>query len=85
MPLTDDDELITEIDLARVLLRSRRQLQRDRAARQGIPFVIFGAQIRYRIRDLRRYIAEHLVGSIAEMDAPPARRRRLARTGSARQ
>ena len=80
----EDEGLITEADLAKYLGRSRRQLQRDRATRQGVPFVMFGAQVRYRVGDVRRFVAQHLVSSAAELkdksplarsSAPQPRRR----------
>ena len=61
MPFTDDEELITEAEVSEYTKRSQRQLQRDRAARRGIPFVLFETQVRYRRGDVRSYIAGHLV------------------------
>jgi hypothetical protein len=69
VPFSDDEELLTERELEKYIKRSRRQLQRDRAARQGVPFVLFGSQVRYRLGDVRRYVAQHLVGSALETRA----------------
>jgi hypothetical protein len=63
MPFSDEDEFLTEADLSKHVKRSRRQLQRNRAAREGIPFVQFGNQVRYRLGDVREYIRRHSVGS----------------------
>ena len=63
MPFSDDEELITEAEVSKHTKRSQRQLQRDRAGRQGIPFVLLGTQVRYRRGDVRSYIARHLVSS----------------------
>jgi hypothetical protein len=65
MPFADVEELLTERELALYIKRSRRQLQRDRAERRGIPFLQFETQIRYRLGDVRAYLAQHLVGSNA--------------------
>ena len=66
MPFSDDEELLTERELEKYIKRSRRQLQRDRAERRGIPFVQFETQVRYRRGDVRAYLTEHLVGSHTE-------------------
>jgi hypothetical protein len=63
MPFSDDEELLTEGELQKYTKRSRRQLQRDRAERRGIPFVQLENQVRYRRGDVRAYVAQHLVGS----------------------
>src|SRR5262245_34183337 len=87
MPFSDDEELITEAELSKHVKRSPRQLQRDRAARRGIPFVLNGTQVRYRRGDVRSYIASLLVGLAVDAQAetttpataaatvPPCRRR----------
>ena len=46
MPFSDDEELLTERELEKYTKRSRRQLQRDRAERRGIPFVQLENQVR---------------------------------------
>jgi len=69
MPFADDEELLTERELARYIRRSRRQLQRDRAERRGIPFLQFETQVRYRLGDVRTYVARHVVGSNGEQGA----------------
>jgi|SRR5262249_21061870 len=69
MPFTDDEELLTEREVGQHIHRSTRQLQRDRAARRGIPFVQLENQIRYRRGDVRAYIARNLVGSTTEQRA----------------
>ena len=61
MPFSDDEELLTESELARYTKRSRRQLQRDRAERRGIPFLHLEKQVRYRRGDVRAYVAQHFV------------------------
>jgi len=58
MPFSDDEELITEAEVSKHTKRSRRQLQRDRAARRGIPFILIERQVRYRRGDVRSYIAQ---------------------------
>jgi len=69
MPFSDDEELITEAELSRLMKRSPRQLQRDRATRQGIPFLLNGTQVRYRRGDVRSYIASLLVGLTVDAKA----------------
>jgi len=69
MPFADDEELLTERELARYIKRSGRQLQRDRAERRGIPFLQFETQVRYRLGDVRTYVARHVVGSNGEQGA----------------
>jgi hypothetical protein len=66
MPFTDNEELITEAEVSEYTKRSRRQLQRDRAARRGIPFVLFETQVRYRLGDVRSYVASRLVDCTLE-------------------
>ena len=61
MPFSDEEELLTEREVEKYTKRSRRQLQRDRAERRGIPFVRFETQIRYRLGDVRTYVARHLI------------------------
>ena len=61
MPFSDDEELLTERELASYAKRSRRQLQRDRAERRGFPFLQLEKQVRYRRGDVRAYLAQHLV------------------------
>jgi hypothetical protein len=63
MPFSDDEELLTERELEKYTKRSRRQLQRDRAERRGIPFVQLEKQVRYRVGDVRAYLTQRLVGS----------------------
>ena len=63
MEFSDDDRLLTAQELSKYLRRSRRQLRRDRAAQQGIPFLQLGMQVRYRLGDVRRYVARHRIGS----------------------
>src|SRR5262245_15112564 len=62
MPFTNDEELLTEREVGQHTKRSRRQLQRDRANRRGIPFVQLENQIRYRLGDVRAYVARNLRG-----------------------
>jgi predicted DNA-binding transcriptional regulator YafY len=69
MPFTDDEELLTERELAKYTKRSKRQLQRDRANRRGFPYVQLENQIRYRRGDVRAHLAQHLVGSNTEQRA----------------
>ena len=81
MTFSDDEELLTERELAKYTKRSRRQLQRDRAERRGIPFVQLENQIRYRRGDVRAYVLNHLVvGQRAEHTAAlqPGHRARSA-------
>ena len=61
MPFSDDEELLTEREVERHIKRSRRQLQRDRAERRGIPFVQISGQVRYRVGDVRAYVLQNLV------------------------
>jgi hypothetical protein len=82
MPFSDDEEFLTEAELANQLKRSRRQLQRDRADRREIPFVLFGTQVRYRLGDVRAYIARHLVGSTVEARAVTAAVPRIGSTNT---
>jgi predicted DNA-binding transcriptional regulator YafY len=62
MSFSDDEELLTERELAEYLNRSQRQLQRDRAERRGIPFILVEKQVRYRRGDVRAYMAQHRRG-----------------------
>ncbi len=76
---SNPNQLITEAELAALLRRSRRQLQRDRAERRGCPFVAIGGQIRYRLVDVERFIAQHVIGGATASDpASPARRSRTS-------
>ncbi len=51
--------LITERDLSRWINRSLGSIRRDRLLRRGVPFVRLNRTVRYRVEDVRAYIAAH--------------------------
>jgi DNA-binding transcriptional MerR regulator len=61
---TDDDHLLTELQAASLLNLSVRTLQAWRARGAGPPFVKAGRAIRYRRRDLLRWLDNNTVQRI---------------------
>lgn len=58
----EEDDFLTEAQLASILGRSPSTLQKDRCGGRGVPFVKFGQQVRYRFGDLLDYIHAHRIG-----------------------
>ena len=68
---TDDEALLTEVEAARLLCLSPRTLQAGRIRGTGPPYVKIGRNVRYRRRDVLRFIAEREVRSTSETPRPP--------------
>lgn len=60
--------LMTPKQLARELGCSERTLERDRLKGGGIPFIRFGALVRYRRQDVEEYLERRRHGSTSEAD-----------------
>ncbi|HEY2757792.1 MAG TPA: helix-turn-helix domain-containing protein [Pseudolabrys sp.] len=61
-----EDELVTEVEIADFLKLSTRTLQSWRINNDGPPFVRVGRAIRYRLRDVIRWIEARTVAPTAE-------------------
>jgi len=92
--MSDDLELITAAEFARLRRCSLRTLDRERATGRGCRYVRLGARVLYRRTDIERYIEQHVRGHEISADAaltselqqrqPGGRRKaREARPGSA--
>jgi len=55
------DQLLTEQQLAELLGKSPKTLERDRMSGVGIPFIRVGRSIRYRTSDVEKYLDERTV------------------------
>jgi predicted DNA-binding transcriptional regulator AlpA len=58
---TSDDAILTEVEIADFLKLSTRTLQSWRVKNDGPPFIRVGRAIRYRLRDVVRWIEERTV------------------------
>ena len=56
-----EDELLTEVEVARKLKIERRTLQGWRQQRRVLPFVKYGRLVRYRPADLESYTRAHVI------------------------
>lgn len=59
--------LLTESQLAERQQRSVRTIQADRLKGGGIPYVKLGRSVRYRLCDVERWEADHIVTSTSEV------------------
>ena len=64
---TSEDAILTEVEIADFLKLSTRTLQAWRVKKDGPPFIRVGRAIRYRLRDVVRWIEARTV-------APPTNR-----------
>jgi predicted DNA-binding transcriptional regulator AlpA len=60
------DALIDEREFARITGRSVASARRDRGLRTGCPYVKLGSLVRYRLADVREYIARNVHGVVHE-------------------
>lgn len=67
--MTDDTDLITEIEAARMRCQSVRTLQMERLRGSGCRYVKMGRSVRYRRGDVIAFIASRVVTSTTEADA----------------
>jgi hypothetical protein len=58
------EALIDEYEYSRITGRSVASARRDRSLGIGCPYVKLGALVRYRIEDVRAYIARNVRGSL---------------------
>jgi excisionase family DNA binding protein len=68
LQIDEDDALLTEVQAAEFLNLSVRTLQAWRVSGSKIPFVRAGRAVRYKVRDLRTWIASNTVTSTTEAD-----------------
>jgi hypothetical protein len=68
----DGNELITEIEAARMRCQSVRTLQMERLKGGGCRYVKLGRSVRYRRGDVTAFIADRVVSSTTEADAKVA-------------
>jgi hypothetical protein len=66
----DDEALLTEVEAARLRCQSPRTLQAERLHGTGPPYIKIGRNVRYRRRDVLRFIAEREVRSTSETPPP---------------
>ncbi|MGT2503855.1 helix-turn-helix transcriptional regulator [Bradyrhizobium guangxiense] len=64
-----NDDLINEIEAARMRGQSVRTLQMERLRGSGCPYVKLGRSVRYRRGDVIAYIEARVVTSTTEADA----------------
>jgi len=67
--MTFDDELINEIEAARMRGQSVRTLQMERLRGSGCRYVKLGRSVRYRRADVLAFINARIVTSTTEADA----------------
>ncbi|WMT73937.1 DNA-binding protein [Bradyrhizobium sp. Ash2021] len=67
--MTEDTDLITEIEAARMRCQSVRTLQMERLRGSGCRYVKMGRSVRYRRSDVLAFIASRVVSSTTEADA----------------
>jgi len=67
--MTSDDDLINEIEAARMLCLSVRTMQMGRLRGTGCPYVKLGRSVRYRRGDVLAFINARIVTSTTEADA----------------
>lgn len=66
--MTSDDDLINEIEAARMRGQSVRTLQMERLRGSGCRYVKLGRSVRYRRRDVLAFIDARIVTSTTEAD-----------------
>ena len=54
--------LLSEKEVQEIYKLNARTLQRDRVLGRGIPYVKIGRRVRYKRRDIEKYIKRHTVG-----------------------
>ena len=54
------DPLLSDTDVARLIGRARKTLQKDRlrGGKESIPFIRLGRLVRYRLSDVQQFIAQ---------------------------
>lgn len=57
------EALIDEYEYSRIVGRSVASARRDRVTGTGCPYVKLGALVRYRLQDVREYIARNIRGA----------------------
>jgi hypothetical protein len=67
--MTSEDDLINEIEAARMRGQSVRTLQMERLRGAGCPYVKLGRSVRYRRGDVLAFIKARIVTSTTEADA----------------
>jgi hypothetical protein len=74
--MDDLDVLLTEKQYAGIRQESERTIQRERESGTGCPFVKLGRAVRYRKRDISRFIEQHIRQSTSESQPGTAVRTR---------
>lgn len=57
----DENQVVDEIDAAKILGRAVQTLRNDRHLRQGPAYLKLGRSVRYQVRDLLNYLEKHRV------------------------
>lgn len=61
------DRLLTEGETANYLNISKSKLQKDRVKGVGVPFVLIGTCVRYKMGDIMAYIAKNTCNSSSQV------------------
>ena len=56
------EPLVDEYEYAHITKRSVASARRDRVLKRGCPYVKWYGQVRYRLSDIREFIAVHVCG-----------------------